>query len=363
MLTDSRQENAIHFRNDQADNVFLNRVRSSDPELRELTLDIPEPMTLDIPGPYSLRRLALQDAVRQAFHAIATNTTLEMLAIIYDHREDMPFCFSKDHAQSALRFNTSLKDIHVTSGRVRRHLVDLVDIAMSSPNLEALTITVDGLCYSQVDVLVAQLLDVITIVRSLTLEGFRMNSACAVNLAPAFRKNQTIETLTMRNGFCVECGAAKFIDFLPPGHSLKSISFDSDGRYFQMKDNSGVRVIRALCQSSVNTISLTGYLLTAAGCERIVDILKTNEHSFTKLERFYDSHTLRWQNKIRLDIDMLTWGNQLQVEKRTWADRFLGQDNHSQETNFLCVGKGQPGGQRSVFQRSKHAFLSDQGNA
>jgi hypothetical protein len=31
---------------------------------------------------------------------------------------------------------------------------------------------------------------------------------------------------------------------------------------------------------------------------------------------------------------MLTWDNQLQAERRTWANRFLNQDNHTRER--LC---------------------------
>jgi hypothetical protein len=69
-----------------------------------------------------------------------------------------------------------------------------------------------------------------------------------------------------------------------------------------------------------------------------VDALKRNKHSFTMLELFQSSqHSSAWQNAIRLDIDMLTWENQLQVEKDTWIDLFLDQNDHSQQMIFLAL--------------------------
>jgi hypothetical protein len=80
-----------------------------------------------------------------------------------------------------------------------------------------------------------------------------------------------------------------------------------------------------------NGISRDGY-------ERIIQVLKENDHSFTKLDLFQGgSQYCPWRNKIQLEIDMLTWKNCLQVEKDTWVDRFLEQDAPSKELLFFAL--------------------------
>lgn len=87
-----------------------------------------------------------------------------------------------------------------------------------------------------------------------------------------------------------------------------------------------------MCHASESLVSC--FLWTIISLQ-IIQALRDNEHSsFTKFELFYDFQDSPWQNQIRLDIGMLTWDNQLQAERRTWANRFLNQDNHTRER--LC---------------------------
>ena len=80
-----------------------------------------------------------------------------------------------------------------------------------------------------------------------------------------------------------------------------------------------------------------GKSISQDGYERIIQILKENEHSFIKLDLFKDSEDSPWHKKIRLEIDVLTWENRLQVEKDTWVNRFLEQDTPSKELLFLAL--------------------------
>lgn len=98
-----------------------------------------------------------------------------------------------------------------------------------------------------------------------------------------------------------------------------------------------MRILRTLCHTPLQALSLTGNEISQDGDTRIVRTLQDNEHSFTRLDLFNDSQDYRWHNFIRLEIDKLTWGNQLQLEKRTWVDLFLEQEAHSQEMIFLAL--------------------------
>lgn len=99
-----------------------------------------------------------------------------------------------------------------------------------------------------------------------------------------------------------------------------------------------MRIVSTLCPAPLKTLSLIGNAITRRGCARIVDALKRNKHSFTTLELFQSSqHSSAWQNEIRRDIDRLTWENQLQVEKDTWIDLFLDQNDHTQQMFFLAL--------------------------
>lgn len=162
-----------------------------------------------------------------------------------------------------------------------------------------------------------------------------MNAARGTALAAAFHENRTIKTLTMRKtALRSGGGAASFVEALPQRHSLETINFDENG----IEDDFAVRIVRTLCPTPLKTLSLVGNAITRRGCARIVDALKKNEHSFTVLELFQNSqHSSPWQNEIRLDIDMLTWENQLQVEKDTWVDLFLDQNDHTQQMFFLAL--------------------------
>jgi hypothetical protein len=124
-------------------------------------------------------------------------------------------------------------------------------------------------------------------------------------------------------------GAVSFVEALPHDHALEVLVFD----YGQFDDDSSVRIVRSLCRTPLKVLTLADSSgvseISQEGCMRIIQTLKENEHSLTQLDLFQDSEDSPWQNKIRLEIDMLTWENCLQVEKDTWVDRFLEQHTSS----------------------------------
>lgn len=172
---------------------LLDRLRCSVPDLNELTLDIPWGYWDQHQQPGSVYQVILE-----AFDAIANNSSLKTLHISGVH--DLLFEDAEDLIKRALSLNTSLKVIRIdTYGDPRFAL----DIALSSPTLQALTICVcvDGRYYvPSIDTIhaFAQVLRVDTKLHSLTIEGFNMNAERGTALAAAFHQNRTIKTLTMR---------------------------------------------------------------------------------------------------------------------------------------------------------------------
>jgi hypothetical protein len=228
----------------------------------------------------------------------------------------------------------SLKDIRIATCGIMMRVT--FDIAMSSPNLEALTMRVNThWSRPSIDDLtaIAQALQVDTKLHSLTLQGFVLDSDCIAAFVPAFYGNRTIKTLNMKRRAISRAGAVSFVEAMPQDHSLEAIAFDENG----FDDDCAVRIIRTLCHTPLQALSLTGNEISQDGDTRIVRTLQDNEHSFTRLDLFNDSQDYRWHNFIRLEIDKLTWGNTLQLEKRTWVDLFLEQEAHTQEMIFLAL--------------------------
>jgi hypothetical protein len=77
--------------------------------------------------------------------------------------------------------------------------------------------------------------------------------------------------------------------------------------------------------------------ISQEGCTRIIQAVKENEHSLTKLDLFRDSQVSPWHNFVRLEIEQLTWNNRLQVEKDAWVNRFLEQDAPTKELLFRAL--------------------------
>ena len=308
---------------------LLDRLRRSVPDLNELTLDVPWR------GSWSQQPGSVNQVILDAFDAIANNSSLKTLHINGVH--DLLFEDAEDFIKRALSLNQSLKVIRIdTFGDPRFAL----DIALSSPYLQTLTVCVcvDGRYYvPSIDTIhaFAQVLRVDTKLRSLTIEGFNMNAERGTALAAAFHENRTIKTLTMRKtAFRSGGGVVSFIEALPQRHHLEAINFDENG----IEDEFALRMVRMLCTTPLKTLSLVGNAITRRGCERIVDVLKKNKHNLTKLELFQNSQRWStWQNQIRLDIDRLTWENQLQVEKDSWVDLFLDQNDYTQQMFFLAL--------------------------
>jgi hypothetical protein len=233
---------------------------------------------------------------------------------------------AKDLAKSALSLNTSLKDIRIATYTLGIAL----DIAMASPNLEALSIrTITYYRIPSIEAIkaLAQVLSVDTKLRFLTIEEFNMDSHRGTVLAAAFQKNQTIKTLIMRRHAISPAGAVSFVKALPHTHSLETIAFDFCG----IDDDSAVTIIRTLCHTPVKALSLVDNDISQYGYESIVQTLQENKHSLTKLELFNDSQNYPWYNVIRLEIDKLTWDNKLQAERDAWVDRVLDDDAHTEE--------------------------------
>jgi Ran GTPase-activating protein (RanGAP) involved in mRNA processing and transport len=212
-------------------------------------------------------------------------------------------------------------------------VTEVLDIIRASPNLEALTL-LGGSRLSIKDIAaMVQVLCVHTNLHSLTIGRFYMNSNCAAAFAAAFQANQTIKTLIMGWRAIERDARVSFVEVLPRDHSLETIIFDKN----QLDDNSAVTIVRTLCHKHIKNLSLVDKSISRDGCDRIIQILKENKHSFVKLELFPDDADYLWQNKIRLEMEELTWNNYLQVEKDKWLDQFLGQDARTKELLFRAL--------------------------
>jgi hypothetical protein len=237
-----------------------------------------------------------------------------------------------------LSLNTSLKHIRI---RTDDRLWGILDIIMVSPNLEALTIRYrDSPSIEEIRAMV-QVLRMVSKVLSLTIEGrFVMDSDGGTAFAKAFQGNQTINTLIFMGRYTiVGNGAVSFVKALSRDHSLEAIVFADIG----FDDDSAVTIIRTLSHTPLKVLSLLPVYnqITPNGGTRIIHTLKENEHSFIKLDLFPDDADLLWQNKIQLEIDLLTWENRLQVEKDAWVDRLLEQDAPNKELLLLALERAQ----------------------
>jgi hypothetical protein len=129
--------------------------------------------------------------------------------------------------------------------------------------------------------------------------------------------------------------------------SLKHIRIRTDDRLWGILDiimvSPNLEALTIRYRDSPSIEEITAMVLpvynqiTPNGGTRIIHTLKENEHSFIKLDLFPDDADLLWQNKIRLEIDLLTWENHLQVEKDAWVDRLLEQDAPNKELLLLAL--------------------------
>jgi hypothetical protein len=161
----------------------LGHLRRNDPALKELTLEFST-------------SIHVVEMIFRAFDAIATNTSLEILNI-NDECGLLYLCHTNwtDLAKRACSLNTSLKDIRIATPSSDMKVA--VGIALSSPNVEAVTIYVWSPSLNDVTA-VAQVLRVATRLLSLTIEGFYMYSDTAVAFAAAFHGSRAIKTLIMK---------------------------------------------------------------------------------------------------------------------------------------------------------------------
>jgi hypothetical protein len=118
---------------------------------------------------------------------------------------------------------------------------------------------------------------------------------------------------------------------------ILSKHFVLDGKYF--RDESALSMVRTLCGKH---ISKTFHLLTMPSVKMVLkESSKSSKRTNTASSSWTFLKTLKMlhgqKKKIRLEIDMLTWNNHLQVEKDTWVNRFLEQDPPSKELLFLAL--------------------------
>jgi hypothetical protein len=316
------------YRNDEENERALDRLRRNDPALKEMTLEMPR---------YSRTGTErLHQMIPQAFDAIATNSSLKVLGI------NVPFeAFAPHHEQvadratRALSLNTSLKHIRITTFH---GIMNTLNLVMASPNLQALTVRCDFTPSITDITALAQVLRINTNLHSLTIDSFFIHSERGAAFAAVFHENQAIKTLSIkRDGFlCIAIntdGGMSFAEALPHGHSLEKINFEDNG----LNDDGAVSIVRTLCRKHLKNLSLVDNKISRDGYERIVQILRDNEHTFIKLDLFQDSQDSPWHKFIRREIDKLTWNNRLQFEKDTWVDTFLEQDAPSQELLFRAL--------------------------
>jgi hypothetical protein len=316
-----------YFDNDhkeEEDARVLDRLRRNDPALKELTLG------------YSPLEMIVK-----AFDAIATNSSLKILNFECDigfYLQVIEECAigEKDQARRALSLNTSLEDIRFT---MSWRWSSLLDIVMASPNLEFLTIRFDSSQSVSIEVFTAmvQVLCGHMNLHSLTIEEWQMDSDEAAAFATAFQGNQTIKSLIMRGIFIYATSAVSFVESLPHDHALEVLVFDEH----EFNDDSLVRIVRTVCHTPLKTLLLANSSglseISQEGCTRIIQTLKENEHSLTKLDLFRDSQVSPWHNFVRLEIEQLAWNNRLQVEKDAWVNRFLEQDAPTKELLFRAL--------------------------
>lgn len=267
-------EHEIRFGNDQVNYDLLERLRCNDPTLKVLSLCFPSPYTVE-------RNLFCQQFILPAIEAIGTNTFLETL----------------DTEQEEL-------DGHFSSIYPKR-LQNLQTLVVNGALVDDITAIAEALPFNMK-------------LKTLTLCQWRIrHDGGTLVFAGAFHRNQTLKTL------CILCGstipsdlAAIVVEGLPVDHNLVAISIRGRGRLQEttrLDDDSAARIVRALCRTSLKYLSFYGNnLISIEGGARIVQILKENDHVFNKIELFDASERSEWQNEIRLE-----------VEKNTWAKRFL----------------------------------------
>jgi hypothetical protein len=270
----------IRFGNDQVNHELLERLRCNDPTLKVLSLCFPSPYSVE-------RNLFRQQFILPAIQAIGTNTFLERLDM---EKEELDGYFSSVHPK---RFH-NLQTLVVSGALVD----DITAIAEALPfNMKLKTLT---LCQWRTRI-------------SHDNDG----GTGTLVFAGAFHRNQTLKTL------CILCGstipgdvAALVVEGLPVDHNLVAISIRARGllqETTRLDDDSAARIVRALCRTSLKYLSFHGNnLISKEGGARIVQILKENDHFFNKVELFGASERPKWQNEISLE-----------VEKNTWAKRFL----------------------------------------
>lgn len=272
-------EGEIRFGNDEVNYILLERLRCNDSMLKQLNLCFPPPYTLE-------RKAFVQQYLRPVIEAIGTNTFLERLDEEKEDLDDMGYacCYYPKR---------------------RQNLHTLAFIGASVDDISA----------------IAEALPVNMKLKTLTLCQWRISSnGCLFVFAGAFQRHQTLKTLRILCGATIPSNvAALVVEALPRDHHLEAISIRGSGRRLgsmsveRIDDNSAARIVHALCPTNLKFLSFTGNnLISKAGAERIVQILKNNDNCFHKIELFEDRQIPDWRNEIRLG-----------VETNTWAKRFL----------------------------------------
>jgi hypothetical protein len=306
---------------EDADEV-LDRLRRNDPALKELTL--------------TKFHHVVRHHILEAFDAMATNSSLKILNIDGDVGIFLRLPEEKDRVTRGLSRNTSLKDIRM---QMFDSWTSLLDVVMASPNLEFLTLRnrVSRKLSSETIKAKVRMLCGHTSLHSLTLEGLWLECDCysdtAVAFATAFQGNQTIKTLILRQSIHATAALA-LLEALPHDHGLEVLVFDEHN----FDDDSSVRIVRAVFRTTLKVLSLVkSREISDECCTRIIQTLRENEHSLTKLNLFRESEDYMWQNFFRLEIENLTWENHFQAEKDKWLDQFLGQHSPTKKLLFLAV--------------------------
>jgi hypothetical protein len=216
----------------------------------------------------------------------------------------------------------------------------LLDIVMASPNLQFLTIQNDASHRHSIMATITAMAQVLCghmNLHSLTFEGLQMDSDMAAAFATAFQGNQTIKTLIMRRNSVYATSAVSLVEALPHDHALEVLVLDEN----HFVDDSLVRIVRQLCHTPLKVLSLADSSgvseISQEGCTRIIQTLRENDHSLTKLNLFLDSQDSSWHNFIRCEIEKLTWNNHLQVERASWVNQFLEEDDPTQVLIFLAL--------------------------
>lgn len=305
----------------------LDGLRFNDPPLKELTITIPYRYS-------RMAELAIQ-MILQAVDAIATNSSLEILNI-EDEQGFLSFPDAKDRVTRALSLNTSLKDVRILA---HSSMMDAIDIIMACPSLEALSIRGH---YNPSNMDFTAMLQVFrhdTKLHSLTIENIIIEDDRSAAFGALFQENKTIKTLIMRNVFIDASSTVSFVEALPQDHALEAMVFDGNLHVFN--DEAVVHVIQTLCHTPLKALSLVAGIqiseISQNGCTRIIQTLKENKHSFTKLDLFQNALYAPWHNFMQLEIEKLTWENHLQVQKDRWVDQFLEHDTPTKDLLFFAL--------------------------